>query len=100
MTRRSASLGILAAAALFGAGLGTARLLGWGPAPGPRPSASALPPVAIPTAPSDGGLRLVMPGEEAADGGSGSGPRILFDPDKITLLPDASLRLDLPDAGL
>jgi hypothetical protein len=26
-------------------------------------------------------------------------PRILFDPATIQLLPDASLRLDLPDAG-
>ena len=47
--------------------------------------------------PSDGGVR-----DAALDGGAPGGPRILFDPASITLLPDASLELALPpgfDAG-
>jgi hypothetical protein len=51
----------------------------------------------------DGGARLVLPEIEAGgarmpiDAEQGA-PRILFDPSSITLLPDASLRLDLPEA--
>ncbi len=60
MSNRSLGLGLLAALACFGVGVGAARLLG-PTARDPRPE-----------------------------------PQILFDPNSIKLLPDASLRLDLP----
>jgi len=101
MSRRAAVLAVfagLAALACFALGVGATRMLGWGPPSAVAPVASAdvapVPALSMP----DAGLRLVMPASEVD--GSDAGPRILFDPDSITLLPDASLRLDLlGDAG-
>lgn len=94
MTRRAAVLATLAGFACFALGVGATRVLGWGPqAPAASADAAALPGLVMP----DAGLRLVMPASEVDVGDAG--PRILFDPDSITLLPDASLRLDLLDAG-
>jgi hypothetical protein len=99
MSRRSAVLAVLAGLACFALGVGATRLLGWGPPASPTPAASADD-VALPWLQKDAGLRLMMPMSES-DGGAKE-PRILFDPDSITLLPDASLRLDpalVGDAG-
>jgi len=79
MKRRRIALGLVAGAACFALGIAAARLLA-GPTAGP----DAAPYV------------LVSPRD------AGPGPRIVFDPDSVQLLPDASLRLDLPrgfDAG-
>jgi hypothetical protein len=97
MSRRAAVLAVLAGLTCFALGVGAARILGWGPA-APAPAASSVDPAALPFPAPDAGLRLVMPGNEGDV--RDAGPRILFDPDSITLLPDASLRLDLlGDAG-
>jgi hypothetical protein len=75
------ALGIAAGAACFAGGVAAARLLGGAGAPH------------LPAA-ADAGVSL-FPADAA-------GPRIFIDPDTIQLLPDASLRLDLPpgfDAG-
>jgi hypothetical protein len=96
MRRRDAVLAVLAGLTCFALGVGSTRLLGWAP---PAPAASAELPAGLRFVEPDGGMRLVMPGGEAEI--SDAGPRILFDPDSITLLPDASLRLDLlGDAGM
>ncbi|MCC6551847.1 MAG: hypothetical protein IT372_02345 [Polyangiaceae bacterium] len=50
---------------------------------------SSSPPRAPEAAPHDAGPAGAGPADAAA-------PRILLDPDSIQLLPDASLRLDLP----
>jgi hypothetical protein len=63
----------LAAALCFALGVAAARLLAQ-PAASPPPAPYEL------VSPADAGL----------------GPRIVFDPASIQLLPDASLRLDLP----
>ena len=100
MSRRAAVLAVLAGLACFALGVGATRMLGWGSPTAVVPAASAST-AAVPfslDAMPDAGLRLVMPASEAEV--SDAGPRILFDPDSITLLPDASLRLDLlGDAG-
>ncbi|MFO0761210.1 MAG: hypothetical protein U0359_32325 [Byssovorax sp.] len=75
---------VLGAIAVFLAGVGSARFL----LPAPAPSAAPAPPA------STGRSVPLFP--------TSSGPRVVFDPDAINLLPDASLRLDLPpgfDAG-
>lgn len=88
MRRRPVLIGLLAAIACFGAGIAAGQRFGATPAIAPQaPSASLLPPVP----------RLVL-GQDAG----ARDPKIIFDPDSIKLLPDASLRLDLPpdlDAG-
>jgi hypothetical protein len=64
----------LAAGALcFSLGVAAARLLA-GPPPGPPPAPYVV------VSPADAGI----------------GPRIVFEPASVQLLPDASLRLDLP----
>lgn len=103
MSRRAFVLAALAGLACFALGVGATRLLGWGPPASPAPSASASATAtaddpALPWLQKDAGLRLMMPASEG-DGGEKE-PRILFDPDSISLLPDASLHLDiLGDAG-
>ena len=101
MSRRRAVLAVLAGLFCFALGVGATRILGWGPpASSPAPAASAVEDAALPWPLKDAGLRLMMPASES-DGG-GKEPRILFDPDSISLLPDASLRLDpdlVGDAG-
>ena len=98
MRRRDAVLAVLAGLTCFALGVGSTRLLGWGPPAAPAPTASSDPLARLHFPEQDGGMRLVMPGGDAEI--SDSGERILFDPDSITLLPDASLRLDLlGDAG-
>ena len=96
MSRRDVVLAVVAGLTGFALGVGATRLAGWGPpvATAPAASSEVLARLQIP----DAGMRLVMP---ASDGEIGdAGVRILFDPDSITLLPDASLHLDLPgDAG-
>lgn len=55
-----------------------------------------------PPAPAAPGASAAPARLDPADGGAPGGPRILFDPASITLLPDASLELALPpgfDAG-
>ena len=100
MSRRRAVLALLAGLFCFALGVGATRLLGWGPpAPPPAPDASADDDAGLAWPEKDAGLRLMMPTSES-DGGKE--PRILFDPDSISLLPDASLRLDprlVGDAG-
>jgi hypothetical protein len=97
MNRRAAVLAVLAGLTCFVLGVGATRILGWGP-PASAPAASSVAPAALPFPMPDAGLRLVMPGGDGEV--SDAGPRILFDPDSITLLPDASLHLDLlKDAG-
>ena len=91
MIRRNLVLATLSGLACFGFGLGAARVLGWGPPVSPAPTGT----VRGSTTPgfmADAGMRLVMPSSELELGEAG--PRILFDPDSITLLPDASLHLD------
>ena len=76
MRRSTVLLGLAAAVACFGAGLAAGQHF------------LAAPKTARP-------LEL---GQDAV----GKTPQLIFDPDAITLLPDASLRLDLPpgfDAG-
>ena len=95
MRPRDAVLAVFAGLTCFALGVASTRLLGWGP---PAPAASADAPVTLHFPEPDGGMRLVMPtgDDEIRD----AGVRIVFDPDSITLLPDASLRLDLlKDAG-
>jgi hypothetical protein len=72
-------LAVLAALACFALGVGSARFLG-GASPGPTPLA-------------DAGPRGVALFPDA-------GPKVFVDPDAIKLLPDASLRLDLPPMPL
>jgi hypothetical protein len=82
MRRRWVVLGVVAGGACFAAGVGSARYLG---ASAPQPSA-----------PDAGPSVSLFPAD------AGAGPRIVIDPDAIQLLPDASLRLELPpgfDAG-
>lgn len=72
MRARWIVLGVLAAAAFFGLGVLSARQAG--PAPSAPPASTE----------------------------AGVAPRVMIDPDSIQLLPDASLRLELPpgfDAG-
>lgn len=90
MRRRDAVLAVLAGLSCFALGVSSTRLLGWGP---PAPAASADPLAGLHFSVPDAGMRLVMPTGDTEI--SDSGVRILFDPDSITLLPDASLRLDL-----
>ncbi len=100
MSRRRVILAVLAGLTCFALGVGATRLLGWGPPASPPPAASAHDDVALPWLQKDAGLRLMMPMTESDDGGKE--PRILFDPDSINLLPDASLHLDpalVGDAG-
>ena len=81
MKRSTVLLGLAAALACFGAGLAAGQRFVSPPAAPPERS----------------GLRLEL-GQDAGE----KTPKILFDPDAITLLPDASLKLDLPpgfDAG-
>lgn len=89
MTPRSLLIGLGAVVVVFGAGLAAGLRFGAAPPPAPpSPSASAIP--AVP--------RLILGPEDAG----AKDPKIVFDPSAITLLPDASLRLDLPpgfDAG-
>ncbi len=93
MSRRRVALAVLAGLTCFGLGVGATRILGWGPPASPTPAASDGDSAAMPLLQMGPGLRLMMPTSEG-DGGSKE-PRILFDPDSINLLPDASLRLDL-----
>ena len=99
MRRREVLLALIAGSAGFVLGVGSTRLLGWGPPAEAAPAASSEVLARLQLPGPDAGMRLVMPTgdeEEISD----AGPRILFDPDSITLLPDASLRLDLlKDAG-
>ena len=99
MCRREVVLALIAGSAGFVLGVGSTRLLGWGPPATTAPAASSEVLARLQFPGPDAGMRLVMPtsDDEAI---SDAGPRILFDPDSITLLPDASLRLDLRyDAG-
>ena len=78
----------LFALAFFALGLLAARLLGW---------ISPAAPSNEPPAPTKATPTAGIPIEDAG------APRILFDPSSISLLPDASLKLELPgapDAGL
>lgn len=78
---RKVVLGIVAGGACFALGVGSARYFGAATTP-PAPDAGS----SFPLFPAD----------------AGAGPKIVIDPDSIQLLPDASLRLDLPpgfDAG-
>jgi outer membrane protein OmpA-like peptidoglycan-associated protein len=99
MRRREVVLALIAGSAGFVLGVGSTRLLGWGPPAATAPAASSEVLARLQFPGPDAGMRLVMPAtgdDEIRD----AGPRILFDPDSITLLPDASLRLDLlKDAG-
>jgi hypothetical protein len=98
MSRREVVLALIATSAGFVLGVGSTRLLGWGPPAATAPAASSEVLAKLQFPGPDAGMRLVMPtsDEEIGD----AGVRILFDPDSITLLPDASLRLDLlKDAG-
>jgi hypothetical protein len=102
MSRRRVVLAVLAGLMCFGLGVGATRLLGWGPPASAPPAASAGDDVALPWLQKDAGLRLMMPVLEGEGDGGGKEPRILFDPDSINLLPDASLHLDpalVGDAG-
>ena len=99
MSRRRAVLAVLAGLTCFALGVGATRILGWGPPASSTPAASDGDDAALPWLEKDAGLRLMMPTSES-DGGKE--PRILFDPDSISLLPDASLHLDpalVGDAG-
>jgi outer membrane protein OmpA-like peptidoglycan-associated protein len=98
MRRREVVLALIAGSAGFVLGVGSTRLLGWGPPATTAPAASSEVLARLQFPGPDAGMRLVMPTSEDEIGDAG--PRILFDPDSITLLPDASLRLDLlKDAG-
>ena len=99
MTRKRVALSLFAACACFGAGVAAAQIFGVGAPPAPTLSSPPAPIVSSPPAlsPGDGGL----PAELQLDA-SEKAPKILFDPDAIELLPDASLELKLPpgfDAG-
>ena len=98
MKRRDIVLAVAFGLTGVGLGVGATRLAGWGPPAAPTPAASSEVLARLQIPGPDAGMRLVMP---ASDGEIvDAGVRILFDPDSITLLPDASLRLDLPkDAG-
>jgi hypothetical protein len=98
MNRRDIVLALVAGLTGVALGVGATRLLGWGPPVAPAPAASSEVLARLQFPGADAGMRLVMP---ASDGEIvDAGVRILFDPDSITLLPDASLRLDLlKDAG-
>jgi hypothetical protein len=78
-------LGLAAALACFGAGIAVARFVGVAPPPVlPKGTSPALvPPLDRRVSPEDASIDI----EHRA-------PKILFDPDSIQLLPDASLRLD------
>lgn len=85
MKRGWMGVGIAAAAACFGLGVAAARLLAVPPLPD-RDRGAAVGPAYVVVSPVDAGL----------------GPRIVFDPASIQLMPDAALRLELPpgfDAG-
>ena len=78
--------------------IGVTRILGWGPPASPMPAASDGDSAVMPFLQKDAGLRLMIPANQGDAGGKE--PRILFNPDSINLLPDASLHLDLlGDAG-
>lgn len=82
MQKKWVVLGVAAGGLCFGLGVGSARFFG-----------AASPPAG----PDAGAAFPLFPPSDA-----GAGPRIVIDPDSIQLLPDASLRLDLPpgfDAG-
>jgi len=79
------ALGALAALALFALGFGAARLSG-SQVPATPVGGSAAPPSI-----TDAGA----PDEIGRLDGS-KRPKIMFDPSSINLLPDASLRLELP----
>lgn len=85
MKRHQAALGLFAALACFGAGIAAAQLFGAAPKPAPN---LGSPPALSPDA---GGVPA-----DAGRGAGGKAPKILFDPDAIQLLPDASLKLTLP----
>jgi hypothetical protein len=85
MKRHRAALGLFAALGCFGAGIAAAQLFSAAPPPAPNLGS----PPAVPL--DAGGL----PAEAWLDAG-GKAPKILFDPDAIELLPDASLKLTLP----
>jgi hypothetical protein len=74
MKRHRAALGLFAALGCFGAGIAAAQLFSAAPPPAPNLGSP-------PAVPLDAG---------------GKAPKILFDPDAIELLPDASLKLTLP----
>ncbi len=79
MKPRTLILAVAAGILVFAAGVGSARFFTSAPAPSSAPSSAP-------------------PAQTAAV----VSPKILFDPDSINLLPDASLRLHLPpgfDAG-
>lgn len=94
MRARVVLLGLGAAFACFCAGVAFQRC---STAPPPPAEAARLSPALA----LDGGpLRLELGLGQDADGGKGA--KLIFDPDSIELLPDASLRLELPagfDAG-
>jgi hypothetical protein len=86
----------LLAAAFFALGLLAARLLGFmsPPAPPSPPAVVSANPSQPPSAPTAPHVMGVPP-----DAG---GPRVIFDPSSISLLPDASLHIAIPaapDAG-
>ena len=81
MERRRLALGILATLMVFGSGFLSARFLGGAPPPAPSPGTPLL------VTDAGGPQILVETGKHM--------PKLLFDPDAISLLPDASLRLDL-----
>ena len=85
MKGRTFALALGAALACFGMGMAAERLSGRAPAPPPAPSQ------AEPLSSSASSPRLSL----GLDAGS-KDPKIVFDPDSIELLPDASLKLDLP----
>jgi hypothetical protein len=85
MKAQTAALALAAAFACFGAGLAAARF--FGATPPPAPTETPAPPVEI-----EGGARPVDAGLPRHP----QAPQLVFDPDAIQLLPDASLRLTLP----
>lgn len=85
MKAQTAALALAAAFACFGAGLAAARL--FGATPPPAPMESPAPPLML-----DGGVRPFDAGLPR----NPQAPQLVFDPDAIQLLPDASLRLTLP----
>lgn len=90
MERRRLALAIAALVAVFAAGFLSARLLAPPAAPAPPASSDRDAESALRWPAIDGGLVPLVLDASAGE------PKILFDPDSIQLLPDASLRLDLP----
>jgi hypothetical protein len=85
MKRHRVALGLFAALACFGAGIAAGQLFGAARPPAPPAGSPA------PLAPDAGALAA----DASLDVG-GKAPKIVFDPDAIELLPDASLKLTLP----